>query len=77
MKKAIIIGASSGIGKELAQLLADDHYVVGITGRRNKLLKEISNSSPGRIYHQSCDVAKSGNLNKLKRLERKLGGLDF
>jgi short-subunit dehydrogenase len=34
MKKAIIIGATSGIGKELAKLLTENGYLVGITGRR-------------------------------------------
>ena len=35
MKKAIIIGASSGIGKGLAKLLANNDYKIGITGRVN------------------------------------------
>jgi short-subunit dehydrogenase len=34
VKKAIIIGASSGIGKGLAKLLVEKGYKVGITGRR-------------------------------------------
>ena len=41
MKTALIIGATSGIGKELAKLLVADNYKVIITGRREKLLKEI------------------------------------
>jgi len=38
-KKAIIIGATSGMGKELAKLLADNGFTVGITGRRTELLE--------------------------------------
>jgi short-subunit dehydrogenase len=34
MKRVIIIGASSGIGKELAKLFAQNNDKVGITGRR-------------------------------------------
>jgi NAD(P)-dependent dehydrogenase (short-subunit alcohol dehydrogenase family) len=32
MKKAIIIGATSGIGKSLAELLLREGYEVGVTG---------------------------------------------
>jgi short-subunit dehydrogenase len=38
MKKAIIIGATSGIGKELAKLLSIEGYSLGISGRRLHLL---------------------------------------
>lgn len=37
MKKAVIIGATSGIGRELALRLADKGYTVGATGRRRLL----------------------------------------
>ena len=38
MKKAIIIGATSGIGKGLSKLLVAEGFKVGITGRRTELL---------------------------------------
>ncbi len=41
MKKAIVVGASSGIGRGLALLLAENGYKVGITGRRTELLEEL------------------------------------
>ena len=41
MKKAIIIGATSGIGKGLARLLVDHRYKVGLTGRRTEVLEEL------------------------------------
>jgi short-subunit dehydrogenase len=34
MKKAIVIGASSGIGRELAKTLAGKRYAVGIMVRK-------------------------------------------
>lgn len=38
--KAIVIGASSGIGRALAKEIASAGYVVGLTGRReDELLK--------------------------------------
>lgn len=56
MKTALIIGASSGIGKELAKLLAEDHYKVIITGRRENLLEEIKASNPENFVVKVNDV---------------------
>ena len=40
-RKAIVIGATSGIGRKLAVLLADKDYLVGATGRRKEHLEEL------------------------------------
>lgn len=56
MKTALIIGASSGIGKELAKLLSEDGYKVIITGRREKLLEEIKVSNPEKFVVKVNDV---------------------
>ena len=41
MKRAIVIGATSGIGRGLAESFAAQGYAVGLVGRRENLLKEI------------------------------------
>ena len=41
MKKAIEIGATSGIGKGISNLLVENLFTVGITGRRTNLLQEM------------------------------------
>lgn len=56
MKKAIIIGASSGIGKELALTLARDGYRVGITGRREPFLAVLKNEAPDAFLPQVLDA---------------------
>ncbi len=70
MKHAIIIGASSGIGKELAIQLSKQNYIVAITGRRNKLLDEIKQSNPAQFITACFDVCDEEqttlHLNKLK-----------
>ena len=40
MKKAIVIGASSGIGQEVTKLLIAEGYRVGIAARRLSFLNE-------------------------------------
>jgi len=57
MKKAILIGASSGIGRALAKVLVRDGYVVGITARRLPLLQELQQELGDRVLVKSMDVA--------------------
>jgi len=49
MKKAIIIGATSGIGKSLAELLIREGYEVGVTGRREELFQSIKTQETSKI----------------------------
>ena len=65
MKTALIIGASSGIGKELAKLLVADNYKVIITGRREKLLKEIQKTAPEKFIIKVHDVTDLISCDKL------------
>ena len=49
MKRAIVIGASSGIGCEVCKLLVADGWRVGIAARREELLLELKAQNPGMI----------------------------
>ena len=55
-KNALLFGATSGIGRELAKLLVEDGYKVMITGRRIEKLKEIYSESPQNYVVQQHDV---------------------
>ena len=59
MKKAIVIGATSGIGQGLAKILANNNYAVGITGRRTELLNELKNENPISFFTKSFDITSS------------------
>lgn len=41
MKRAIIVGASSGLGMEVTKILLNDGWYVGIAARRTDVLTEI------------------------------------
>lgn len=56
MPNAIVFGATSGIGKQLAEFLVNDGFMVAITGRRIKLLTEIKNSNPDSYIIKQNDV---------------------
>ncbi|MBT3209372.1 MAG: SDR family NAD(P)-dependent oxidoreductase [Bacteroidetes bacterium] len=78
MKKAIIIGATTGIGKALANILIAKNYKVGITGRRTNLLVELKNENPKNFAIQAFDITDINNISKhLEKLVDKLGGLDL
>ncbi len=88
MKRIIIIGATSGIGRELARLYAKAGNRVGITGRRQALLDSlqkdfeslspVSNTNNQRTIETECfDVQGSDNMVHLQSLINKLGGLDL
>ena len=55
-KKAIIVGASSGIGREVAQLLIADGWLLGIAARREEPLLELKAMAPERVEVQAIDV---------------------
>ena len=78
MKNAIIIGATSGIGKELARLLVDDGFKVGITGRRTELLESLKSENPASYFIKTFDVKDTKTAEeKLDELSSELGGLDL
>ena len=78
LKRAIIIGATSGIGKELAKLLSENNYIVGITGRRTKLLENLKAENPESYFIKTIDVTELEQTEKsLNELKAEIGGLDL
>lgn len=61
-KTIIIIGASSGIGRELSEQYLKKGYKVGILARRIDLLNEISLLAPDRVVVGSLDVSKTDKM---------------
>jgi short-subunit dehydrogenase len=55
LKKVIIVGATSGIGRGLAKLLADKGFCVGITGRRSDLLEELKRENSEKFFVKSFE----------------------
>lgn len=77
-KKAVILGASSGIGREMALILASDTWRVAVTGRRQALLDELAASHPDAILASVLDVDGVDALpDRLDDLVGRLGGLDL
>ena len=78
MKKAIIVGATSGIGRELARVFVAKGYRVGVAGRRSELLAEIKEENPKQYFTKQIDVSDTEALPLLlNSLARDLGGMDI
>ena len=75
--KAIVIGATSGIGKELVRILHREEYVVGAIGRRSDLLREIKTELRCRIHVKEMDITSSDAQENLQSLIREMGGVEL
>jgi short-subunit dehydrogenase len=77
-KRAIVIGASSGIGRALALRLAREGYVVGLTARRVPLLEDLRAEIGARARVQPMDVSDTAcAMAQLEDLIAKLGGVEL
>ena len=78
MKKIIIIGATSGIGRGLAEVYSQEDYLIGITGRRENLLEEVCARDKDKLFYQVCDITDTqATISSLETLTRKMGGMDI
>ena len=77
IKRIIIVGATSGIGRKMAEQYVANGNIVGITGRRKELLDEIENLFPGKIKTERFDVTADENIHRLSSLIQKTGGMDI
>ncbi|MFC1630987.1 SDR family NAD(P)-dependent oxidoreductase [Candidatus Omnitrophota bacterium] len=77
-KKAIVIGASSGIGRAVAKILAENGYTVGLTARRTKLLEQLQKEISTKTYVKWIDISKQQQaMGILTELIAEMGGMDL
>lgn len=77
VKRAVVMGATSGIGMEVALLLATKGWRVGIAGRREELLNNIMNATDGIICKKQIDITKENAPQLLNELIDELGGMNL
>ncbi|MGC1376707.1 MAG: SDR family NAD(P)-dependent oxidoreductase [Anaerolineales bacterium] len=78
MKKAVILGASSGIGKALAKILAADGYALGLAAKRLALLVELQQEIGSQTWVKQIDVADIREaMAQFSELIREMGGVDL
>ena len=71
-KKAIVIGASSGIGQEVAKLLIQQGWTVGVAARRVELMQDL-----GAAAIEQIDVTTEDAISGLTTLITKIDGMNL
>lgn len=77
-KRALVVGASSGMGAKMVELLAEQGYRVGMAARSLDKLEKIQQKIPTQTYCMQMDVANHQEaVEKLQELIQLMGGLDL
>ena len=78
VKKAIIVGASSGIGKSLAQILAQNGYRVGLAARRLSLLFDLQKEIGNQTLVKQIDVSNTADATlRFSEFIQEMDGVDL
>lgn len=78
MKKILITGATSGIGRELALQYAEMGHKVGLIGRRSERLEELKSIIGERAFIKTQDITEYESAEKsYQELIEDMGGLDI
>jgi len=78
ISKAIVVGATSGIGRQVAKVLAKNGYEVGLIGRRINLLQSLQKEISTKTYIKQIDVSVIDKAKKqLEELIAQMGHLDL
>ena len=77
IKKAVIVGASSGMGLEVARLLLAQGAVLGLAARRTEPLEKLSEEFPGQVFVERIDITADDAGAKLKALISRMGGMEL
>ena len=72
---AIVMGATSGIGFEVALALARQGWRVGVAGRREDILKKMVDETAGIVAFEVIDVTVPQATDALHRLIGRMGGM--
>lgn len=77
MKKVVIVGASSGIGLELALIYIAKGWTVGVVARRQNELNALKHISPDRVFTKKIDITQDESVTLLEELVCDMGGMDI
>lgn len=77
MKRIVIVGATSGMGLEVARLALRAGWRVGAAGRRTDRLETLRAEAPEQVEIRQMDVTDPAAPEQLATLIERLGGMDI
>lgn len=77
IKRVIIVGASSGIGLHVAELMVSRGMKVGVAARRTPVLECIKARNRDNVEYMAIDITKSDAAERLDDLIKLVGGMDL
>lgn len=76
MNGIVIIGASSGIGREVAKIYIKAGWRVGVAARRMERMEELKSLCPDQVFCQAIDITKAESAQQIASLIEEMGGVD-
>ena len=77
-KKALITGASGGIGQEIATIFSEQGAIVGLCGTREQKLKDLADKISGESHIFPCNLSNVDEVETLfERAEEQMGTIDI
>ncbi len=76
-KHAIIMGATSGLGKGVALGLLQEGYTIGVAGRRKEELEKLKALAPEQVFTKVIDVTADDAPSLLLELISEMGGMEL
>lgn len=71
------MGASSGLGNEVARLLLHDGWTLGLAARRTDPLDALASEYPGRVFVRKIDVTAEDAGQQLQQFIDRMDGIDL
>lgn len=77
IRQAVIVGATSGIGLEVARAMWQKGITLGVAGRRTERLDAFARECGSRVFTQEIDVTREDAPERLLSLIDRMGGVDL
>ncbi|MDE6534802.1 MAG: SDR family NAD(P)-dependent oxidoreductase [Muribaculaceae bacterium] len=76
-KRILIMGATSGLGRGVAERFIADGWTVGVAGRNRQALESLQGLAPDRVFTGAIDIMSESAPKEMLELVTRMGGIDI